>query len=285
MSLVMQWPCPSTEVARIVQVKYKRKLKPFPVLVRDRLQVVLSADELALLGMQASQRWTLGSLALISIFQVRESLTDPQAAVAVADRLSWTYALGRRWDDPDLDPGLLLDFRSRAAVRGSGQRALATILLKLNEQGLAVGRSGQMSSPQRTLAALRDINSPAAFRRAPAAVPRDARERMLPQVGEGDRCTTPRPESAQQPVARQPVVPMAEHTPFTLLTVRERQIAELVNAGRTNQQIARCLCLSPKTIESHLARMFNKLGVCSRAQVAALVSSLDRSAELGEVGR
>ncbi|MEU6221908.1 helix-turn-helix transcriptional regulator [Streptomyces sp. NPDC047022] len=248
--------------------------------------MALSADELALLGMQVTRRWTLGSLALISIFQVTEFLTDPQAAVAVADRLSWAYALGRRWDDPDLDPGLLLDFRSRAAVSGPGQRALATILLKLNEQGLAVGRCGQMSSPQRTLAVLRDMNSAAAFRRAPGAVPRGARERMLPQVGDRDRCPAPRPEPAQQPVARQPVVAVAEHAALVaLLTARERQIAELVSAGCTNQQIARCLCLSPKTIESHLARMFGKLGVCSRAQVAALVSSLGRSPELGEVGR
>lgn len=284
-SLVAQWPCPSMEVARSIHVKYKGKPKPFPVLVQDRLQGALSADELALLGMQVTRRWTLGSLALISIFQVAECLTDPQAAVAVADRLSWAYALGRRWDDPDLDPGLLLDFRSRAAVSGPGRRALATILLRLNERSLAVGRCGQMSSPQRTLAALRDMNSTAAFRRPSAAVPRDAREGMLPRVGDGDRRPSPRPEPAQQPVAQQSVVPVAEHTALALLTARERQIAELVSAGCTNQQIARSLCLSPKTVESHLARMFGKLGVCSRAQVAALVSSLGRSPEFGEVGR
>lgn len=280
MSLATRWPCPSAEVTRGIHVKYKGKPKPFPVLVRDRLQAVLSTDELALLGMQVTRRWTLGSLALISIFQVAECLTDPQAAVAVADRLTWAYALGRRWDDPDLDPGLLLDYRSRAAVNGPGKRALATILLKLNEQGLAVGRCGQMSSPQRTLAALRDMNSTTAFRGAPTAVPRDARERTLPQVGDRDRCPPPRPEPAQQPV-----VSVAEHTALALLTARERQIAELVSAGCTNQQIARCLRLSPKTIESHLARMFGKLEVCSRAQVAALVSSLGRSPELGGVGR
>ncbi|MEU0003927.1 LuxR C-terminal-related transcriptional regulator [Streptomyces sp. NPDC006314] len=230
--------------------------------------------------MPVTRRWTLGSLALISIFQVAEYLTDLQATVAVADRLSWAYALGRRWDDPDLDPGLLPDFRSRAAVNSPGQRALAAILLKLNEQDLVAGRGRQLSAPHRTLAALRDMNSTAAFRKTSAGVPLGAREGMQPQVRDRDRCPTARPEQAQQPV-----VPVDEHRALVLLTARERQIAELVSAGSTNQQIARCLCLSPKTIESHLARMFSKLGVCSRAQIAALAGSPDHSRKLGEVGR
>lgn len=54
----------------------------------------------------------------------------------------------------------------------------------------------------------------------------------------------------------------------TALTGRERQIAELVSAGRTNAAIAGELYLSPKTVESHLRTIFRKLNVSSRAQVA-----------------
>ncbi|MEV4316710.1 AAA family ATPase [Actinocrispum sp. NPDC049592] len=52
------------------------------------------------------------------------------------------------------------------------------------------------------------------------------------------------------------------------LTNREREIAGLVAAGRTNQQIATQLAISPRTVENHLTRIFAKFGVTSRAAVA-----------------
>ena len=56
------------------------------------------------------------------------------------------------------------------------------------------------------------------------------------------------------------------------LSTREREIAELVADGLTNREIAARLFLSEKTIETHLTRVFQKLGVRSRAQVAAAVA-------------
>jgi DNA-binding NarL/FixJ family response regulator len=48
-------------------------------------------------------------------------------------------------------------------------------------------------------------------------------------------------------------------------------VAVLVSRGRTNQQIARTLGVSHKTIETYLSRVFAKLSVCSRAEIANLV--------------
>jgi DNA-binding NarL/FixJ family response regulator len=59
------------------------------------------------------------------------------------------------------------------------------------------------------------------------------------------------------------------------LISREREIADLVADGRTNREIADRLFLSEKTIETHLSRVFDKLGVRSRAAVAAKVSAAD----------
>ena len=56
------------------------------------------------------------------------------------------------------------------------------------------------------------------------------------------------------------------------LTDREREIAELVCAGHTNRHIAAHLYLSAKTVETHMANIFGKLGVRSRAAVAAAVA-------------
>ena len=65
----------------------------------------------------------------------------------------------------------------------------------------------------------------------------------------------------------------AEATGVGSLTVREREIADLVAAGHTNWEIAARLYLSDKTVEAHLSRAFAKLGVRSRAAVAAAVAS------------
>ncbi len=55
------------------------------------------------------------------------------------------------------------------------------------------------------------------------------------------------------------------------LSGREREVAELVATGKTNKQIAAELYLSEKTIESHLSRIFGKLDVSKRAQLAAVI--------------
>ncbi|HEV3359938.1 MAG TPA: LuxR C-terminal-related transcriptional regulator [Pseudonocardiaceae bacterium] len=52
------------------------------------------------------------------------------------------------------------------------------------------------------------------------------------------------------------------------LSGREREVAELVAAGLTNQEVASRLFLSRKTVEGHLARVFAKLGVKSRVGMA-----------------
>ncbi|HTE71782.1 MAG TPA: LuxR C-terminal-related transcriptional regulator [Actinomycetes bacterium] len=53
------------------------------------------------------------------------------------------------------------------------------------------------------------------------------------------------------------------------LTAREREIAVLVAQGRTSKEIAAALVLSVRTVDNHLQRVFAKLGVSSRAEVAA----------------
>lgn len=64
--------------------------------------------------------------------------------------------------------------------------------------------------------------------------------------------------------------PPAEGGPLPL-SEREWQVAELVAAGRTNRQIAAQLLLSGKTVETHLTRIFAKLGISSRTLLARMV--------------
>ncbi|WP_344477247.1 LuxR family transcriptional regulator [Nonomuraea monospora] len=53
------------------------------------------------------------------------------------------------------------------------------------------------------------------------------------------------------------------------LTPQEHRVAVIVAAGATNNEAAETLFLSPKTIEAHLCRIYRKLGIRSRAQLAA----------------
>ena len=61
---------------------------------------------------------------------------------------------------------------------------------------------------------------------------------------------------------------------FSVLTARERQVAELVLKGLTNRQIAGELAISPHTVDSHVNSIMNGLGIRSRHQ---LVDVLDKS--------
>lgn len=69
---------------------------------------------------------------------------------------------------------------------------------------------------------------------------------------------------------------------LSALSVRELEIAVLVSCGRTNYQIARKLDLSHKTVETYLGRIFKKLIVSSRAEVAAMVGRSQEKFRMGD---
>ncbi|HTJ72570.1 MAG TPA: AAA family ATPase [Actinospica sp.] len=70
--------------------------------------------------------------------------------------------------------------------------------------------------------------------------------------------------------------------PLTVLTGREREVADLAGAGRSNRQIATRLRLSERTVESHLANVYRKLGVASRLMLAKLLTGEQELARIPE---
>ena len=54
----------------------------------------------------------------------------------------------------------------------------------------------------------------------------------------------------------------------SMLTRREREVAQLIAAGRTNRSIASELFIAQSTVERHVANILNKLGFNSRTQIA-----------------
>ena len=60
-------------------------------------------------------------------------------------------------------------------------------------------------------------------------------------------------------------------TGWTDLTDTERAVAELVARGMTNKQAGRLMFLSRHTVDYHLRRVFRKLGLNSRVELARVL--------------
>jgi DNA-binding NarL/FixJ family response regulator len=66
---------------------------------------------------------------------------------------------------------------------------------------------------------------------------------------------------------------VTEASPDTL-TAQEARIAQLVGSGASNAEVAAQLYLSPRTVEYHLHKIFRRLGVSSRTQLARALLEL-----------
>ena len=60
-----------------------------------------------------------------------------------------------------------------------------------------------------------------------------------------------------------------------LLTQREREVMELVVAGKLNKQVADELNISMKTVEAHRARVMEKMGARTLAELVKAVMSVN----------
>ena len=146
-----------------------------------------------------------------------------------------------------------------AAARGDQDRAQA-------ELGEATGRFGPLALPLDHGRALLALS--AAQRRGRRKS--DARQSLQRALEIFDGIDAPLwAASARRELARIGGRPRGEAG----LTASERRVAELVASGRTNKEVAAALFISAKTVEGHLANVYTKLGVRSRAELARKVAS------------
>ncbi|MFC6087220.1 helix-turn-helix transcriptional regulator [Sphaerisporangium aureirubrum] len=66
-----------------------------------------------------------------------------------------------------------------------------------------------------------------------------------------------------------------KHDARDRLTAQETQIAQLVADGLTNRDIGRRLFVSPRTVSTHLSRIFPKLGITTRGELSRLMAARD----------
>lgn len=155
----MPWPEPAREVVAAVRAAYRRREPPLPVTVRDRLgELFPDAEFAAGFGTRGRPGWSPGRLALVTVLQMAENLTDRQAADAVRDKISWKYALGLGFDDEGFDHSVLSEFRARVAEQGVEARVLDLLLVRLGEQGLVGVRGRARTDSTHVISAVRDLN-------------------------------------------------------------------------------------------------------------------------------
>ena len=61
------------------------------------------------------------------------------------------------------------------------------------------------------------------------------------------------------------------------LTDREREVAIAVGSGASNAEVAASLFMSEATVKAHVSRLFTKLDVTNRVQIAIVVHDADQS--------
>ncbi|MGZ3599738.1 MAG: transposase, partial [Ktedonobacterales bacterium] len=124
--------------------------------IRDRLGTLYADEDFADLfpshGQPAEAPWRL---ALVSVLQFVEGLTDRQAADAVRSRLDWKYVLSLELTDHGFDHSVLSEFRTRLLRGGAEQRVLDVVLEQARAQGWLKERGRQRTDSTHVLAASR----------------------------------------------------------------------------------------------------------------------------------
>jgi transposase len=146
-----------TETSQVAQASFPKGNTIMKI--RDEMGTIFRDEDFAELypdlGQPAIPPWRL---ALITVMQYMENLTDRQAAEAVRGRIDWKYALGLRLDDPGFDFSVLSEFRERLLEGGQEGLLLERILDGCETKGLLKGKHLQRTDATHVIAAIRCMN-------------------------------------------------------------------------------------------------------------------------------
>jgi transposase len=106
-------------------------------------------------GQPAFAPWRL---ALVTVLQFLENLSDRQAADAVRARIDWRYALGLELTDPGFHFSILTEFRARLVAGGAEHLLLDAMLERFKDRGLIKARGKQRTDSTHVLAAVHDLH-------------------------------------------------------------------------------------------------------------------------------
>lgn len=128
------------------------------MIIRDELGNIFADEQFAELystrGQPGLVPWRL---ALVTVMQFMENLSDRQAAEAVRARIDWKYALGLELTDKGFHYSVLSEFRGRLVEGKAEQKLLDEILCRLQEKKL-LKTAQQRTDSTHVIAAVRNMN-------------------------------------------------------------------------------------------------------------------------------
>ena len=152
--LVYLIPQPTVEVARAAFPKSNPYMR-----MRDELGPISTNPEFAHLFPKDGQpAQAPAHLALVSVMQFAEGLSDQQTADAVRARSDWKYALALELTDPGFDSSVLCEFRKRLITGQAELLLFETMLTLFHEQGLIKAKGRQRTDSTHVLAAIQTLN-------------------------------------------------------------------------------------------------------------------------------
>jgi transposase len=97
-------------------------------------------------------------LAMVTVLQFLHHLSDREAVAAVADRISWKYALGLELEATGFDASVLSEFRDRLAQGDRADGLLEIVLDRLKAAGLIRAGQAVRTDSTHVIAAVRQLN-------------------------------------------------------------------------------------------------------------------------------
>lgn len=127
--------------------------------LRDELGVLFQdTDFVSLFSRRGQPAFPPWRLALVTVMQFLENLSDRQAAEAVRARIDWKYALGLELTDTGFDYSVLSGFRARLVAGERQTLLLDRVLELLREKKLLKAHGQQRTDSTHVLAAIRVMN-------------------------------------------------------------------------------------------------------------------------------
>ena len=155
------WPEVPAATARVARKAFRNG--SLAIRARDELgSWYEDAGFSAAYGVRGAPGISPAQLAMVTVLQFTENLTDRQAADAVRGRVDWKYCLGLELDDEGFDFTVLSGFRARLLGAGGGpdlERAVFDGLLgRVRELGLVAAGGRQRTDSTHVLGRIRDLN-------------------------------------------------------------------------------------------------------------------------------
>jgi transposase/IS5 family transposase len=153
------WPEIPELTARVARAVAGRGEVPLAMRVRDELgELFADAEFTGAFGVRGRPGWSPGRLAMVTVLQMAENLTDRAAAHRVRYDLSWKYCLGLELEDTGFDASVLSEFRTRVVEHHLEERVLDLLLAKLNDKDWVKAGGKQRTDSTYVIAAVRELN-------------------------------------------------------------------------------------------------------------------------------